>query len=527
MRHQLPRVALFALTLLASFIVVAHASTARASSVWTAKVDDSLLRATADGATAEFLIVLDAQAALDGANDLRDKTERGRYVYETLTALAARTQAPLRALLDARGATYRSYWISNMIWARGDRDLVQLMAARPDVSHVYANEWRRVQLPKPSTPPIGPRALEMIQWNVSLANAPSVWAEGYFGQGAVIGGQDTGYDWDHPALKAQYRGWDGENASHDYNWHDAIHAEDPNGNSPNPCGLSAAEPCDDDGHGTHTMGTMAGETVDSNIGMAPGAKWIGCRNMDSGWGSPITYAECYEWFIAPYPHGGDSFTDGDPAQAPHVINNSWSCTYSEGCTSVEMLQQVVEAVTAAGIVTAHSAGNSGSSCESVDTPPALYDASFTVGATDSYDGIAAFSSRGPVTADGSGRMKPDIVAPGVAVLSSYLGDQYVYLSGTSMAAPHVAGLVALLISADPGLAGQVEEIERVVTQSALPLTTEQGCGGDTPASVPNNVYGWGRIDALAALALLDIDGYEFDLLLPGVFGLVETVPNEP
>ena len=516
MRHLLTRVTLLGLALLAGLLIAAHGlPTARASSVWASKVDESLLRATASDATAEFLIVLDAQADLSGANALGNKTERGRFVYETMTATAARAQAPLRALLDARGATYRAYWINNMIWARGDRALLQLVAARPDVAHVYANEWRRGQLPRPTMPPVNARALETIQWNVQLANAPGVWAEGYYGQGAVIGGQDTGYDWDHPALKAQYRGWDGENAIHDFNWHDAIHAEDPNGSSPNPCGLSSPVPCDDDGHGTHTMGTMAGETAESKLGMAPGAKWIGCRNMDSGWGSPVTYAECYEWFIAPYPHGGDSFTDGDPSQAPHVINNSWSCTWSEGCTSVDMLRQVVEAVTAAGIVTVHSAGNSGSRCESVDTPPALYDASFTVGATDSYDGIASFSSRGPVMVDDSGRLKPDIVAPGVGVLSSYLGDDYVYLSGTSMAAPHVAGLVALLISAAPTLAGQVEEIERVITQSAWPLTSAQGCGGDTPTSLPNNVYGWGRIDALAALELLDVE-YLYDSLLPAV-----------
>lgn len=523
MRHLLPRVVMLLAALSAALLLVAQGSPpARASAAWTMKVDAPLMQATADGTAAEFLIVLNAQADLSGAAALRDKTTRGDYVYKALTAVAARTQAPVRALLDARGVSYRPYWVRNMIWARGDRELVQLVASRFDVAHLYANEWRRTALPQPAAAAVAAREPSAIEWNIALTNAPDVWAKGYFGQGAVIGGQDTGYEWQHPAIMAQYRGWDSQNAkaNHDYNWHDAIHAEDPNSPTPNPCGLSTAAPCDDQGHGTHTMGTMVGETPDSRIGMAPGAKWIGCRNMESGWGSPITYAECYEWFIAPYPHDGDSFTDGDPSRAPDVINNSWSCPLSEGCISLDILQDIVEAVTAAGIVTVHSAGNSGSNCGSVTTPSAIYDASFTVGATDGDDNIAYFSSRGPVTADGSGRRKPDIVAPGVWVRSSYPDDTYAFLSGTSMAAPHVAGLVALLISAKPALAGQVDAIENAITQSAQPLLTTQGCGGDTPTSLPNNVYGWGRIDALAAvLSVVDPVEYTFHSLVPVSLGL--------
>ncbi len=547
MRHLLPRVVLLLSALSAALLLVAQGSPARASAAWTAKVDEALLRATADDAEAEFLIILNEQADPAGAYALRDKTARGEYVYKTLTAVAARTQAPVRALLDARGVSYRPYWVRNMIWARGNRELVQLIASRLDVDHIYANEWRRTALPQPAAAAVAAREPAAVEWNIELTNAPDVWAKGYYGQGAVIGGQDTGYEWQHPAIMAQYRGWDSQNAkaNHDYNWHDAIHAEDPgpfvayiptalkyynrhdafhteDPNNPalNPCGFSTAAPCDDQGHGTHTMGTMVGETPDSRIGMAPGAKWIGCRNMESGVGSPVTYAECYEWFIAPYPLGGDSFTDGDPSRAPDVINNSWSCPLSEGCISLDILQDIVEAVTAAGIVTVHSAGNSGSNCGSVTTPSAIYDASFTVGATDGDDNIAYFSSRGPVTADGSGRRKPDIVAPGVWVRSSYPDDTYASLSGTSMAAPHVAGLVALLISANPALAGQVEAIENAITQSAQPLLTTQGCGGDTPGSLPNNVYGWGRIDALAAvLSVVDPVEHTFHSLVPVFSGL--------
>jgi len=157
-------------------------------------------------------------------------------------------------------------------------------------------------------------------------------------------------------------------------------------------------------------------------------------------------------------------------------------------------------VRAAGIVTVHSAGNEGAACSTVAAPAAIYDASFTVGATNSADAIASFSSRGPVTVDGSGRMKPDVTAPGEGVRSCYASSDtsYATMSGTSMAGPHVAGLVALLIDANPRLRGEVDVIEDLIRQSALHRTTEQGCGGDLATSVPNNVYGWGRVDAWEA-----------------------------
>ncbi|MFN2137454.1 MAG: S8 family serine peptidase, partial [Candidatus Promineifilaceae bacterium] len=137
-------------------------------------------------------------------------------------------------------------------------------------------------------------------------------------------------------------------------------------------------------------------------------------------------------------------------------------------------------------------------CGSVSQPAAIYDASFSVGATNNSDAIASFSSRGPAVQDGLPQLKPDISAPGVSVRSSLPGDSYGLLSGTSMAAPHVAGLVALLVDARPDLAGDVTTLESLIEQSAVPLTTAEECGGDTPASVPNHVFGWGRIDALAA-----------------------------
>jgi hypothetical protein len=169
-----------------------------------------------------------------------------------------------------------------------------------------------------------------------------------------------------------------------------------------------------------------------------------------------------------------------------------------------MLGQVVETVRAAGMMVVGSAGNSGAAgCDSVDNPPAIYDAAYTVGATqnDAYDTIASFSSRGPV----GELVKPDIVAPGVSVRSSIPGGAYGYKQGTSMASPHVVGVVALLWSAQPALRNQIDMTEAVLNETARHITTT-ACS--SPAGVPNNVYGWGRIDALAAVQdVLDPIGY--------------------
>jgi len=133
-------------------------------------------------------------------------------------------------------------------------------------------------------------------------------------------------------------------ADHNYNWHDAIHENNPHTPPGNLCGFNSLEPCDDHGHGTHTMGTMVGDDGGANqIGMAPGARWIGCRNMEEGWGTPATYAECYQWFIAPTDLNDQN---PDPAMAPHVINNSWACPPSEGCTDPNVLLTVVQNVLA-------------------------------------------------------------------------------------------------------------------------------------------------------------------------------------
>ncbi len=487
-----------------------HTTWERLSTEALAKISPVVWEDAIDG-PADFLVILTEQADLSAAEALPTKAAKGHFTYNVLQALAQRTQAPLRAMLDARGVPYRSFYIVNVLQVTGGQDVVLALAQRPDVARIAANPHIQMRLLQPSATsmshknggPALPATLRLdvgqrspdrapvgIEWNVSKIGAPQVWALGYTGQDVVVAGQDTGYDWDHPALKSQYRGWDGTTVDHNYHWHDAVHS------GGGVCGSDAPAPCDDYGHGTHTLGTMVGDDgARKQIGVAPGAQWIGCRNMDRGVGTPATYIECFEFFLAPYALGSTA-ANGRPDMAPDIIGNSWSCPPSEGC-DWDTLLATVEAVRAAGIMVVAAAGNSGPSCSTVRDPIGLYDAVYTIGATNSSDGIASFSGRGPVTIDGSGRLKPDIVAPGVNVLSSRPGGSYGFSSGTSMATPHVVGAAALLWSARPELRGYISQTERLLNGTTLPLYSTQ-CGDEAGRS-PNNVYGWGRLDALAAV----------------------------
>ncbi|MEP7131807.1 MAG: S8 family serine peptidase [Acidobacteriota bacterium] len=472
----------------------------RAAAAGRAPVDERIFAGKGPGEEASFLVVLRDAADLSPAFAIADRAARLRFVFEALSAQAEVSQATVRARLAGLGVAFRPFFLVNMIEVRAPRDVADELALLPEVSSITPNrEASMASLPDDrdgGSAALGARESAAVEPNLTLIGAPQVWAKGFTGQGIVVGIADTGFAWEHPALKGHYRGFSAGagGVAHGYNWHDAVH----DAGAGNPCGSNAAAPCDDDGHGTSTSGLSVGGEGENQIGVAPGSTFIGCRNMDRGAGTPARYTECFQWFLAPTDAAG---ANPRPDLAPHVINNSWGCPVNEGCTDPNVLRAVVDNVAAAGIFLSVSAGNSGPACATASDVPVFYGSVFTVGATTLADEIASFSSRGPAAADGSGRLKPDISAPGVSVRTSAQPSSYRSFSGTSAAAPHVTGAVALLWSASPALVGQVAATASLLERSAVPLRSAQDCGGFPGANVPNAVFGYGRLDIAAAVAL--------------------------
>lgn len=320
-----------------------------------------------------------------------------------------------------------------------------------------------------------------VEWGVTKIRAPEVWSTyGVTGAGAVAANVDTGVQYNHPALVNQYRGnLGGGNFNHNYNWFD-------------PTFVNAA-PADSNGHGTHVMGTEVGDDNGSNqIGVAPDADWIaafGCCPSNEA------LLDAQQFIVAPTDLAGNN---PNPSLRPDVVNQSWG-----GPGGSQIFEQVIASLRASGIFPAFSAGNSGSSaadgCGRLGSPGDNPSA-FNVGSTDINDNISSFSSRGPNPFTGA--TGPNVSAPGSSIRSSLPGSTYGSLSGTSMASPHVAGSVALLISLEPQLRGQVEQLEELLRKTAVPRTSAQTCGGVPGSEVPNNVFGWGLIDVKAAADMM-------------------------
>ncbi|WP_371688682.1 S8 family serine peptidase [Micromonospora sp. KC207] len=423
-----------------------------------------------------LLVVLREQADLRdvpaGGPGQAGRDARAREVYRRLVATAERTQAGLRRDLARLGLDPTPYYLVNSVEVDGGPAVRAWLSRRTDVDRVLLSQRLR---PLPARAPTsrGDRAAPSgPAWNVSLLHADRVWSQlGVTGAGIVVGSSDSGVDGRHPALAGGFRGGDDS-------WYD-------------PWDHTRA-PTDQGGHGTHTTGSAVGR---NGIGVAPGASWIGCVNLDRNLGNPARYLDCLQFMLAPFPAGGDPFTDGRPERAPQVLTNSWSCPPIEGCDP-GALRPATVALDAAGIFVVAAAGNTGPYCRSIKDPPAAYPDVFTVGATDRDREVADFSNRGPV----HGAAKPDVVAPGVGVLSAMPGGGYATLDGTSMAAPQVAGVVALMWSANPALVGDLDRTRRILRDTAVPAgptyasrDPADSCGGDA------NITGAGLVDAYAAV----------------------------
>jgi len=453
--------------------LAANPTWAGTSNTMSDKVSAAVRAAAEQSDKITFWVVFEAKASLATASAMTNKAAKGAEVRRAKLETATASQANVRKLLDSAGADYQTFWISNRIKVTGQSKLLDVIAAQPEVASI--EELRTHKIPDPIVEPNAAPLVDAVEWGVDRIGAPQVWSQfGTRGEGIVVANIDTGTQFDHPALAMKYRGRDANGGiDHNYNWFDPSHV------CPNPA------PCDNNNHGTHTMGTMVGDDGGSNqIGVAPGAKFIAAKGCESSNCSDAALLASGEWVVAPTDLNGQN---PRPDLAPDIVNNSWG-----GPGYDPFYEDIVQSWLAAGIFPAFSNGNSGPACNTSGSP-GQYNESYSSGAFDINNAIASFSSRG--SGEG-GEIKPNLAAPGVNVRSSIAGGGYASFNGTSMASPHTAGAVALIWSASPATKNDIPATRALLDTTAIDVDATT-CGG-TPAD--NNVFGEGRLNAFAAVS---------------------------
>ena len=395
------------------------------------------------------IVTLNKQTDLSSVNGA-SRAARQKDVIEALQATSNLSQGQLKQLLNARKGQgkvkdYVSFWIFNGFSVTATGDVIAELAGQPDVYSISPDDLGIV----PTT--YGP-----AEPNISLVNAPALWSQGYTGSGIVVASMDSGVDVSHPDLSSRWRG--GSNS-----WYDPYSQH--------------STPVDLSGHGTWTTGIMVGgDAGGTTIGVAPDAKWIAVKIFnDSGSSTATAIHQGFQWLLNP---------DGNPAtdDAPNVVNNSW--TYANPGCYLDF-EPDLQSLRAADILPVFAAGNGGPYANS-SYSPANNPSAFAVGAVDNNGQIYGYSSRGPSTCSGYTGPYPKLVAPGVNIRTTGLYGTYYTDSGTSFASPHVAGALALLLSAYPYLHASDQEQALINTAS------------DLGASGPDDVFGYGLLNILSA-----------------------------
>lgn len=364
----------------------------------------------------------------------------------------------------------RRFWIAPAVEAVVPVSSLAELASLPGVVRVVPNVALDFDEPMEVKP--APSATTSVANELSLLKVPELWQMGFRGAGRLICSFDTGVESTHPALASK---WRGAHAKLSSSWFSKVAPD--------------TIPYDKSGHGTHTMGVMVGSTATDSFGVAPAAEWITAGVIDQGRPLNVTIAdiiEAFQWALNP---DGDTATTDD---VPDVILNSWGIPTGlfEPCD--QTFTTVIDNVETAGIVTIFACGNEGPNAMTIRNPADMASTpinSFSVGAIDLTRTIANFSSRGPSSCDTT-QIKPELVAPGVSIRSSTRGGTYAYMSGTSMAAPYIAGLVALCREYNPD--ATVAQIKYALLQAAVDL----GPTGE------DNAYGHGLVDASRLLQYL-------------------------
>ncbi len=405
--------------------------------------------------------------------------------------------------LETKGlsSSTKGHWLINGITTKISISELESISGHPDIVSIQTIPKIESIIKEQSANTEGANSISSlslaagVQPNLEVVGAPEAWALGQTGKGSIICSFDTGVDGLHPALFSNWKGHDGDSSAAWY---------DPYGQQPFPHSLPEAGEFLMQ-HGTHTMGIMVGhdDNTGDTIGVAPDAKWISAAVIDLPY---VSIIDAFEWAADP---------DGDPNtfdDVPDVINHSWG-TANELVGCDDFLWELVDNTEALGIVNIFAAGNAGSLLQTIANPANRANDSidcFAVGAfnhlTTSENKIVSSSSRGPSDCDGIS-IKPNVVAPGIAVISSIPDGELTGMTGTSMAAPHVSGAVAILRQYAPN--STPAQIKEALLVSCVPYPDA--------GSSPNNNYGWGMINIPAAITYLT-PTFESDLRISSFGG---------
>jgi subtilisin family serine protease len=444
---------------------------------------------SASGSPIPVVVLVEGQVDagwIQAASAGMPRTQRQEFVVDALKANAQVTQAGVLEFLQNHSAQrIIPFWLANGIYCEITPDVIRMLAERSDVRYIdYGAPEAELIMPVETREATREELGRSLAWGVEKINADQVWAMGYEGQGVIVGIIDTGVNYNHSDLAANM--WHDTPAGYHYGY-SYYGSGDP------------YDPMDDNGHGTHCAGTVAGNgTAGTQTGVAPQAIIMALRIY--------YYTGGYPTWIQAMEFAADN--------GASVLSMSLGTTPVGNATLREAEENTLLAGIFHSVAAANSGPGSGTIRASGDCPPPWFHpdqtyqhgqtAVVTAGATNSSDQIASFSSRGPVTwwgsvapwydySDSAPLIKPDISAPGVDVLSAALYSGYTTMSGTSMATPHVAGVAALLLSVNPELS--VAQLDSLMEMTALDLGT---AGKD-------NTFGAGRVDAYqAALAALEV-----------------------
>ncbi|KDO18256.1 hypothetical protein SPRG_16347 [Saprolegnia parasitica CBS 223.65] len=455
-----------------------------------AKIASSVLRELETTGSSSVMVTFkkDATESLENYELIANPAERREKFVEAATIEATKRASALADAIGA-GAEVKSFWIAPVVSIKNANkatlDKVASLNNVVKVESIHNIKLTSVIKGKEDSPADNSRPTG-IQWGVDTVGAPAIWKYTK-GKGVVIGSIDTGVRHTHEAIKSK--------------WRSAV----------------TALPEDLGGHGTHTIGTMVG---DYGIGVAPEAQFIACRGLYIDSGDDEALLKCAEFMVCPTKPDG---SDPDCTKGADLVNNSWG----GDANSSPWFADVIDAWHMAGVTPIFANGNEGPACATAGNP-ASYRNVISVGAVGSYDDspndLAFFSSKGPAQyQDATGKkhtiVKPDISAPGFFTYSAISDSDslYDYYAGTSMAAPHVAGVVALIKSVQQGLT--YNQIYRYLTTTTVKdvLTAEPekwvlrdknkttfagapNCGGVSDKAWPNNRYGYGRVNVTNILA---------------------------